>query len=279
MKLPFNGLRLKQKNTVHKTVYTNSSTFQAANLILLSIIFLLYSINSLAVQSDQVLNKVKHFNLVTAVYPPYNYQSEGIKGLNIDIIKAAFSAVGYQLNVKILPFSRAFQYAKQGAVDGITLWYSKDRAQWFEFSTSLTRSQLILLKPNALQVNYQSLNDLIPFTIGTVRNYAYPESFSDHLGIKKDQVLTDEQNINKLILGRIDIALIDKRMAKFILRKNHPEQQYSFNSAGILKNEKYYLAVSKNSNNYKQKLADFNLGLAKIKANGVLEKITSEYDE
>ncbi len=278
MKLPFSALTLKQKVAGYKTVTINSYIFQAPSQILIFISFLFYSTHSLATQSEQTLAKVKSFNLVAAIYPPYNYQDEGIKGLNIEVIKAAFSTVGYQLNIEILPFGRAFQYAKQGTADGIALWYSKERTQWFEFSTAFTHSELVFLKSTSLQVNYQSLNDLTPYTIGTVQKYAYPESFASHRNIKTAQVLNDEQNINKLVLGRIDIALIDKRMAQFILRKNHPEQQYLFNSAGILKNKKYYLAISKSSKNYQQKLTAFNLGLAKIKGNGILEKIINRYN-
>ena len=187
-------------------------------------------------------------------------------------LKSAFSASGYRVEVKILPFGRALQYAKQGILDGIALWYAEHRKQWFEFSQPFARSDLVFYKNKSLKLNYQSLNDIFPYTVGTVQRYAYPESFIINPKIKVDQVLTDEQNIKKLISGRIDIALIDQRMAQFILKKKYPEQQHSFDSAGTLKSERYYLAISKNSDNYLQKLADFNLGLAKIKANGVLEK-------
>jgi polar amino acid transport system substrate-binding protein len=220
----------------------------------------------------------KTFNLVAAVYPPYNYLDEGVKGLNIDIVEAVFAAVDYQVKVEFLPFGRALQYAKHGTVDGITLWHSKHRTQWFQFSEPFTDSELIFYKRKSLKINYRTLSDITPFTVGTVQKYAYPESFANNVKIKKDQVLTDEKNIKKLILGRIDMALIDKRMAQFILRKNHPEQQHLFDSVGTLKNENYYLAISKNTSNYKQKLEAFNLGLAKIKENGILAKIIRKYE-
>lgn len=220
----------------------------------------------------------KTFSLVTAVYPPYNYLDEGVKGLNIDIIKAAFSAVDYQVNVEFLPFGRALQYAKQGTVDGIALWYSEHRTQWLQFSEPFTNSELVFYKRKSLKVNYRTLSDITPFIVGTVQKYAYPENFTNNSKIKKDQVLSDEKNIKKLILGRIDVALIDKRMAQYILRKNHPKQQHLFDSAGTLKNKNYYLAISKNTGNYKKKLEAFNLGLAKIKDNGILAKIISRYE-
>lgn len=279
MALLFNYSSLKKIASNNKRMLSYSSRLKNICQIL-CLICLCFTKNSIATQIESDKNNDKFFNLVVALYPPYNYKNENeeIKGLNIEIITAALSSVGYKLNVEILPFGRALQYAKQGIADGITLWHSDNRTQWFKFSKPFTHSELVFLKAKSLQVTYQSLNDLTPFTIGTVQKYAYPKSFSHHLKIKKDQVLNDEKNIRKLILGRIDIALIDKRMAQFILRKNHPKQQYLFDSAGTLKNENYYLAISKAATNYQQKYQAFNKGLASIKKNGILEEIISRYN-
>jgi polar amino acid transport system substrate-binding protein len=91
-------------------------------------------------------------------------------------------------------------------------------------------------------------------------------------------VLTDKQNMSKLIVGRIEMVLIDKRMAHFILRNSYPKKLNSFDSTATLKDESYYLAISKNAKNYKQKRDAFNLGLPKLKENGVLEAIIKKYN-
>jgi len=271
-------LTFKQLINGYKAKFLNARVLQSIQQHLFIISFLFCVPSSLAAQTAKAVNKEKSFNLVAAIYPPYNYQDGEIKGLNIDVIKAAFSAVNYKVKIEILPFGRAFQYAKQGIADGTPLWYSENRTQWFDFSEPYTRSELVFFKSKSLQIAYQSLNDLAPFTIGTVQNYAYPKSFIDHPDLKIDQVLTDEQNMSKLILGRIDMVLIDKRMAHFILRNSHPEKLNSFDSAATLKDENYYLAITKNAKNYKRKRDAFNLGLAKIKENGVLEAIINLYN-
>ena len=271
-------LTFKQLNNGNIAKFFNARVFQSTQQILFIMSFLFCAPSSLAAQTAKAENIEKSFNLVAAIYPPYNYQDGEIKGLNIEVIKAAFSAVNYKVKVEILPFGRAFQYAKQGIVDGIPLWYSENRTQWFDFSEPYTHSELVFFKSKSLQIAYQSLNDLTPFTIGIVQNYAYPKSFIDHPDLKIDQVLTDEQNMSKLISGRIDMVLIDKRMAHFILRNNHPKKLNSFDSAATLKDESYYLAISKNAKNYKQKHDAFNLGLTKIKENGVLKAIIKKYN-
>lgn len=250
---------------------------QKTALILL--LLMLFSIPSYALVTEQPQTiKKQNFRLTTAIYPPYNYYDEQVKGLNVEIIKAAFSAVNYQVTVDILPFGRALLYAKQGKYDGVTLWHSKQRMQWFEFSQPFTQSELIFFKRKSLSVNYGNFADISPYTIGTVQKYAYPKSFTQNTQLSLAKVLTDEQNIKKLVLGRIDLALIDKRMAQFIMQKHYPKQRATFDSAGTLTNEDYYLAVSKNTDNYLEKLAAFNQGLAIIQANGTLAKITKKYD-
>jgi len=205
----------------------------------------------------------KLFHLVAGVYPPYTIEEDGIKGLNIEIIKAAFSAVGYRVKIELLPFARAMHYAKNGKADGLIIWHNKERVQWFHFSSVISESDLVFYKFKRLKFDFNSLQSLMPYSIGTVANYAYLPSFLAADYLKKDVVGTDRQNINKLILGRIDIALIDKRMANYMIKNEHPLLDGKFDWSAVLQNEKYYLAVSKKSSNYQRKITDFNFGLQK----------------
>lgn len=220
---------------------------------------------------------VKTFSLVTATYPPYNYFDKTVKGLNVDIIKAAMLSQGYQVKVQILPFARALEHAKKGKADGITLWYAKDREQWFDFSEPFTQSSLVFYKKKSLAFEFKEVADLAPYSIGIVQKYAYPSNFCDQKNLKTSEVLTDEQNINKLVYGRIDLALIDKQIAKYIISKEHPDKKHLFDSAGTLKSENFYLGVSKHAEDSQAKLAAFNLGLRFIAKSGELEKIISQY--
>lgn len=258
---------------------SQASTFHRSlpfihSFILYTLLIIIYLLSF----TSNAKTPLKTFSLVTAVYPPYNYQDGMIKGLNIEIIQAAMQSQGYQVEVQILPFSRALAYAKQGKVDGITLWHAKDREQWFHFSKPFSQSPLVLYKSAALDFSFKDFDDLEPYTIGTVQKYAYPKDFSSHKNLKKSAVLNDEQNIMKLIYGRIDIALIDQRIAKYLLAKNRPLQQHLFNSAGTIKVEDYYVGISKKTVDPLVKLSAFNRGLALIRKNGELDKIVARYN-
>jgi len=221
--------------------------------------------------------KDKLFHLAAGVYPPYTIEDGDIKGLNVEIIQAAFSAVGYQVKIELLPFTRAMHYAKNGKTDGLIIWHNKEREQWFHFSSVISQSDLVFYKFKRLKFDFNSLQSLMPYSIGTVANYAYSSTFLDADYLQKDVVGTDRQNINKLILGRIDVALIDIRMANYLIKNEHPLLDGKFDWSGVLQNEKYYLAVSKKAANYQQKVTDFNLGLQQITDNGVRAAIIKKY--
>lgn len=219
----------------------------------------------------------KNFHLVAGIYPPYTIDNVGVKGLNIEIIKAAFSAVGYQVKIEILPFSRALLYAQRGKADGLIIWHNKRREQRFKFSSTISEPDLVFYKFKKLKFDFDSMQSLLPYSIGTVANYAYATEFLNSDSLNKDVVGTDRQNINKLVLGRIDLALIDKRMADYLVKTEHPELAGQFDWSGVLQKERYYLAVSKQRQDYQQKVADFNLGLQIITDNGQRAAIIERY--
>ena len=157
------------------------------------------------------------------------------------------------------------------------IWHNQEREQWFSFSAVISQSELVFYKFKKLKFDYDSLLSLTPYSIGTVANYAYSQSFLDAQYLTKDVVGTDKQNINKLLLGRIDVALIDKRMANYIVKTEHPKYIGLFDWSAVLQSEKYYLAVSKKASDYQQKINDFNLGLQRITDNSTRAAIIKKY--
>lgn len=219
----------------------------------------------------------KTFHLVAGVYPPYTIEDGEVSGINIDIIKAAYTAVGYQLDIELLPFTRAMYYAKNGRADGLILWHNQQREQWFSFSSKITQSELVFYKKKQLGFEFLSLQSLASYSIGTVANYGYSKEFLAAKNLKKYVVGTDRQNLRKLIFGRIDLAIIDKRMAKYLIKKEYPKYLEKLDWSGVLQKENYYLAISKKSADYQQKIRDFNLGLQIITENGLRASILNNY--
>lgn len=241
--------------------------------------------NNATAQTDLVDSKSaenKQFVLVVGEFPPYTIRPEDIqgsevRGLNIDIILAAFHAVDYQVSVEVMPFARAFRYAQSGKADGTILWHNLERERWFTFSASLSRSNMVFYKRKTLDFSFGDIESLLPYSLGVVTDYAYSPEFLHFAGLDKQTVGTDEQNIHKLVAGRIDLALVDERVGAFLMKHHYPIQKEDYDIAGILQFEDFYLAMSKKSDQYHQKMIDFNNGLARIRKNGALQRIVEQY--
>jgi polar amino acid transport system substrate-binding protein len=98
--------------------------------ILLSIILVAFT--SLGYAADKVVQ------LTSLDWPPYSSKSLSEQGASVAVAKAAFKAMGYELQVSFYPWSRAIALAKDS---------SSQYAGYFR-SIFLTSWQMILFIPN-----------------------------------------------------------------------------------------------------------------------------------
>ena len=60
-------------------------------------------------------------------FPPYEYQEDGkAEGVLVDIIKEIFQRANIPLELKFLPFKRAYVEAKEGRIDGLFNFYKNE---------------------------------------------------------------------------------------------------------------------------------------------------------
>ncbi|MFC4161398.1 substrate-binding periplasmic protein [Chitinimonas lacunae] len=213
-------------------------------------------------------------HLATSEFPPYMSATMPDQGIVVAIAHEAFKRVGYSTKISFFPWARLMHESKAGRVDGVAgLWPSTEREQWFVFSNRVAQTQVGLYMRNDKPISYKSLSDLKPYTVGTVRDYANPKAF-DEAKLKVDVVGDDVTNLRKLASGRIDLALIDKGVARYLISTKAPEtaSKVSWIDPPI---EKKYLtiALSKKAPDYEKKLAAFNQGMALMEKDGTLAKM------
>ncbi|MGY3916360.1 substrate-binding periplasmic protein [Aeromonas australiensis] len=220
----------------------------------------------------------KTIRLVSSEYPPYFSESLPQYGLISEIITEAYKRVGYKTKIVFLPWSRAIREAQLGEYDGMfALWHRSEREEWFVFSKALPANEIGFYKRGSEQITFKNLDELKSYKIGTVRGYANPPEF-ESANLTKHEVKTDEQNIVKLYLGRVDLVLIDRGVASFLIDTKYPKFKNSLEwLQPPIETVSQHLAISKRTSNYKKKMEDFNLGLEKIEKEGLLEKIMTKH--
>lgn len=211
-------------------------------------------------------------------YPPYYGKSLENGGPITEIIIKAYNKVGFEVELKFVPWERGLQGAKEGIYDGIfTAWYRKEREQWFVFSAPLPPNEVGFFKRAGENIKFDSFEDLKHYRIGVVQGYSNPSSFKE-ANLKTYAVKTDKQNLLKLAVGRIDLAYTDKALGRYIIRTEalqHIKQLEWIDPAVEVLNQ--YLMLSKKTKDFKIKVEAFNLGLKKLSESGEMNKILAKH--
>jgi len=230
----------------------------------------IYSLPTVAHENKVVLAYVE--------YPPYYGQSLENGGPITEIIVQAFNQVGYEVKLKFVPWARGLEGAKRGTYDGLfTAWYREEREEWFVFSAPLPPNEIGFYKRKGVSIKFNSFEDLKPYKIGIVRGHVNPLGFKE-TNLKTSVAATDIENLHLLTMSRIDLALTDKALGRYIIRTELRGKENKLEWIGPpVEVVNQYLMISKQARDFKIKLEAFNLGLKKLTESGELNKILAKH--
>ena len=216
--------------------------------------------------------------LVTVKYPPYSDPDLPGGGIVTQIARASFAVKGYEMKLTYLPWVRVLSDTKVGRFDGVLgIWYRKDRATWLAYSEPLAVNKMVLVKRKDWDYVYKDLRSLQGYRVGNVRGYASPPVFAEN-GIAFEEVYDDITNLKKLMVGRIQFALIDHATVFYIYKSEYPEMEVSIETIGPeFDVEPSYAAFNNSNPQHKKWIRILNEGLTVIKKNGIYQDIQKQY--
>ena len=212
-------------------------------------------------------------------WPPHYGKDLKNGGYTTEIISEAMKAVGYDVKIKWLNWNRALALSSKGIYDGLgACYYNKNRADKFAFTDSISNTQTVFFKLKNKKINYTKLEDLKSYKIGTAKGYGYPVKFKEAVYLKTIDAPKLEFNIRKLLNYRIDLVIGSKKVTQFLLNNNYQKDKDRIEIIQPpIDSMPLYVAFSKNSTGYEQKVKDFNKGLKIIKSNGTFGKILKKH--
>lgn len=227
---------------------------------------------------DQGYGTDKTVSIAATEFPPYYSADLKDGGFMTKLVTTAFNAVGYDVTIKFLPWKRALEGTKAGKYDGLySVWYRKEREQWFVFSAPLPPSEIGFFKRKDQNISFEVLEDLKPYRIGIVRGYAYPPQFNAAY-LDTDVSDDDESNLKKLLAGRLHLVLIDRAVGKYIIDEKYPERRHEVEwMTPPIEVIDQHLVISRKVPDFERKLADFDAGLRQISQEGTLQTIMREH--
>lgn len=237
------------------------------------IIFLCYLI-----QSSVGWTRTLKFS--TLEWPPYLSESLPNKGFGIKILNAAISTqMNATIKVDFLPWSRALDAVRnnQGYAGCLLAYYSKERERQFYYSDPVISAPIHFIVRKDKKVRWENLEDLTNKRIGVVQDYVNSVELDRLISqkiIKADPALKDESNIEKLIHGRIDMAVIDKNVFKYLMKATPRFKIYADQlivDPKVLDDKKLYVLFPKTPEG-KKMMQIFNRGLKKINPRDIAQK-------
>lgn len=228
----------------------------------------------LAAAQDKVIR------LTSLEWPPYAGESVDQQGASVAVVRAAAEAMGYTLDVKFFPWSRAVAMAQDPAtgVHGyFPEYHSPQVATDFLLSDPIGSGPLGFVEQTAAPVAWTSLDDLEGKTIGTVRDYVNTEAFDARAAageLKVDPVVDDLTNVKKVAAGRIPLAVIDRNVLNHLLQTDPSlaaaKDKVQFN-ATPLEDKKLYVAFQRSPEG-EAAAQVINEGLKKIDVDAITAK-------
>jgi polar amino acid transport system substrate-binding protein len=214
---------------------------------------------------------------------PINCDTSGPKlGVMVEIAKSAFANTGHTITYKIVPWTRAIHDARNGKINGIIGAFLGDAPDFI-----FPKNELLMISGNAFFVlkeskwRYMDISSLSNITLGAIKGYNYGEIFNVH--VEKEinaQFLTGpkplERNMNKLLLGRIDVIIEAEPVFWYTANKMNLKEK--FKAAGQISGpEKCFIAFSPSipkSKEYAEILSD---GVDMLRNTGELKTILNRY--
>lgn len=209
--------------------------------------------------------------------PPYSGSALPGNGVLTEIVTAAFARKGYRVELKLVPWKRGLNGTRDGLYDGIFgIWNRPERESWFIYSRPLIANEIVFFKHSDSNVRFDGdFRSLQNYRIGYIRGYAYPPGLEEMRDFLHVEMVTDNiTNLMKLELGRLDLVMIDRLLARHLIATELRASADAFTEIDfILARDPNHLAFSRKAAHIEAKVNAFNRGLAAIERDGTLKQI------
>ncbi|ATP52428.1 ABC transporter substrate-binding protein [Pseudomonas sp. LAIL14HWK12:I7] len=170
----------------------------------------------------------ERLRLVSDDWAPYVYQQDGQpRGIDYEVTTQVFKRLGVEVEWQFLPWKRCLAMIEQGLADGIVDVFQLDtRRPYLVYPTEpMSDVEFVLFQARSRRHAVTGLDDLAGLSVGTSPGYTYGAAFNDSPRFRREAAPTHEANFGKLLLGRIDLLITDRRVGRYLMRQLGLEQR------------------------------------------------------
>lgn len=156
------------------------------------------------------------------VYPPISW-SDGrqVRGLAPTVVRELLGRLGYEVQIVVLGnWKRCLMDAAAGRVDVVLAYNTDQRDQSMRFSTvPVLREEVALFYNRRRPVHFERIEDLAGYRGGLLFGESYGAEFDRFVARHQniEWVSSSQQNFGKLIRGRIDFVIQERRTGELFI--------------------------------------------------------------
>lgn len=220
--------------------------------------------------------------LATLDWEPWVGEQLPQQGITSAVIRAAFEAGGGPApTLEFLPWKRALAAVEHGKAHAVYPAYRvAERDRYLRHSIPMMPAPIILLgRAEGAEVRFDgTVPSLRGLRIGVVDGYANTPEFDAADYLIRDAAGNDQQNLEKLSRGRVDVIVIDLLTARRLISKRPDGQR-----EGFVEHEPYlqvkwlHLGFSKKLAASERYQRQFERGFARLLADGRLEALLDRH--
>lgn len=221
--------------------------------------------------------------IATNIYPPY-INADVENSFLPELFEEIGARMGVEFRFEILPWRRCEQVVESHMAWAAIPYRKTDiREKTFAFSEPIYLQDSHFFAYDATGVKprhkYSDLTDLRGLRIGGVFGYYY-ESWFKEAGLDVDFAHSEEQNLNRLKVGRIDLFPSATTLGWYQIRQLFPPEEVAnfytlqkplVDGAGL------HLMSSKTYPDNAALLERFNAAMAKVKSSGLYEQLAEKH--
>ncbi len=224
-------------------------------------------------------------NIATGEWAPFISNNLKHGGPMTHIVTKAFSLRGVKVKYRYYPWKRAMETARKGKAEATSVWgYSDERSKDFIYSESVGEQRYVFFHLKAYNFDWKSYDDLKGIKIGATLSFYYGDFFQNYEKenqINVERIPTDEQNVAKLLKGRIQLFPNEVAVGYDYLRKTYTPEQvelFTHHSKHVVSNT-LHLLFSRKSDRTPKLLEMFNSGLKQMRESGEIDQIMKDSQE
>ncbi|WP_435038310.1 substrate-binding periplasmic protein [Pseudomonas neuropathica] len=187
--------------------------------------------------------------IVTEPWAPYVYEENGKNlGLDYETTAIVFKRLGIEVEWQFLPWKRCLSMLETGQADGaLDIFHSDERDATLLYpSEPLSDVEFVMFYANDRPHPFSKLEELKGLTIGTSPGYLYSPDFRESTLFAREPAPTHEANFGKLVRGRIDLLITDRRVGQHLLDELNVRDQITENPT-VISRQSQFLAVRRNA--------------------------------